>query len=150
MAEDLGVLDHVIFQNRYVDLDELCEFLMAADVYLSPSLAKEQIVSGTLAYAMGAGKPIVATGYTYAREMLADQRGRIVPFRDPEAITREVGWLLDHESERQAIRKRAYLYSRRAIWPEVARSYLDVFDEVRHGPSVASQRRIRQQSGAIS
>ena len=120
LAEDLGVLDHVMFQNRYVDLNELCEFLMAADIYVTPSLAEEQIVSGTLSYALGAGKAVVSTPYIYAKELLADGRGRLVPFRDSEAIAREVGSLLENETERQATRKRAYLYSRKAIWPEVA------------------------------
>lgn len=140
LAEDLGVLDHVMFINRYVELNELCKFLMAADIYVTPSLGEQQIASGTLAYAQGAGKPIVATPYVYAKELLAGNRGRLVPFRDSNAIARVVGKLLDNEQETLAIRKRAYLYSRRAIWSEVARSYLNLFDEVIHGPSSATRR----------
>ncbi len=140
MAEDLGVLDHVMFINRYVDLAELCEFLMAADIYVTPSLAEQQIASGTLAYALGAGKAVVATPYVYAKELLAEERGRLVPFRNADAIAREVGWLLSNEQEQQAIRKRAYLYSRQAVWSEVAQRYLEVFDEVIHQPSVATRR----------
>lgn len=136
LAEDLGVLDHVVFENRYVDLSELCEFLCAADIYITPYLGAEQIVSGTLAYALGAGKAVVSTPYSYAEEMLADGRGRLVPFQDADAIAREVGWLLDHEAERQAMRKNAYMYMRSAVWREVARSYLDIFQEVRRQPVV--------------
>lgn len=136
LAEDLGVLQHMIFEDRYVDLDELCEFLGAADIYVTPYLGAEQIVSGTLIYALGAGKAVVSTPYSYAQEMLADGRGRIVPFADPDAIAREVGWLLDHEAERQAMRKKAYLFTRNAVWREVARAYLDVFREVRQQPMV--------------
>jgi glycosyltransferase involved in cell wall biosynthesis len=150
LAEDLGMLHHVMFVNRYVDLDELCKFLMAADIYVTPSLGEEQIASGTLAYALGAGKPIVATPYVYAKELLADDRGRLVPFRDSDAITRELAWLLEHEQESQAIRKRAYMFSRKAIWSEVAGAYLDVFDEVTHEPSIATQRRHSYHNGAIS
>ncbi len=150
LAEDLGVLDHVMFINRYVDLDELCRFLMAADIYVTPSLAEQQIASGTLAYAMGAGKPVVATPFVYAKELLADDRGRLVPFRDSDAIAREVGWILDNEQEQQAIRKRAYLYSRKSIWSEVAGAYLDLFEEVTHEPSIATRRRHSHHAGATS
>lgn len=136
LAEELGVLQHVLFEDRYVDLDELCQFLGVADIYVTPYLGAEQIVSGTLAYALGAGKAVVSTPYSYAEEMLADGRGRLVPFQDPAAIAREIGWLLDHEVERQAMRKRAYLFMRNAVWREVARSYLGVFQEVRRQPQV--------------
>ena len=150
LAEDLRVLDNIMFINRYVDLDELCKFLMAADIYVTPSLAEQQIASGTLAYAMGAGKPVVATPYVYAKELLSGDRGRLVPFRDSDAIAREVAWLLDNEQETQAIRKRAYLYSRKAIWSEVARSYLDLFDAVTHEPSIATQRQRYYHHDSIS
>ena len=136
LAENLGVLQHIIFEDRYVDLDELCQFLGAADIYVTPYLGAEQIVSGTLIYALGAGKAVVSTPYSYAQEMLAEGRGRIVPFADPDAIAREVGWLLDHEAELQAMRKKAYIFTRNAVWREVARSYLEVFREVRQQPMV--------------
>ncbi len=136
LAEDLGVFQHMIFEDRYVDLDELCQFLGAADIYVTPYLGAEQMVSGTLIYALGAGKAVVSTPYSYAQEMLAEGRGRIVPFADPDAIAREVGWLLDHEAERQAMRKRAYLFTRNAVWREVARAYLELFREVRQQPMV--------------
>lgn len=140
LAEELGVLDHVLFQNRYVELDELCEFLGAADVYVTPYLTEEQIVSGTLAYAVGAGKAVVSTPYWYAQEMLADDRGRLVPFADPDAIAREINWLLEHETESQAMRKRAYLFTRPFVWREVARAYLQVFHEVRTRPAIGRQK----------
>lgn len=140
LAEDLGVLEHVLFQNRYVELDELCEFLGAADVYLTPYLGEEQIVSGTLAYALGAGKAVVSTPYWYAQEMLAEDRGRLVPFGDSDAISREVISLLDHEVERQAMRKRAYLFTRSFVWREVARSYLELFADALHHPHVNRQK----------
>lgn len=136
LAEELGVLEHVVFDNRYVEINELCEFLGAADIYVTPYLGAEQIVSGTLAYALGAGKAVVSTPYCYAEEMLADGRGRLVPFRDSAALAREIGWLLDHEVEQQTMRKRAYLFMRNAVWREVARSYLDIFRAVCHQPVV--------------
>jgi len=129
-ARELGVEKHVIFHNRFVTVKELCEFLGACDMYVTPYLAKEQIVSGTLSYALGAGKPVVSTPYWYAKEMLADGRGRIVPFRDSRALAEQVIDLLDHEVERHAMRKRAYGFCRNMIWKEVARQYLAVFAKV--------------------
>ncbi len=150
LADELGVLDHVLFQNRYVSLQELCEFLGAADIYVTPYLAEEQIVSGTLAYALGAGNAVVSTPYWYAQEMLADDRGRLVPFSDSDAIAREVGWLLDHELERQVMQKKAYKFTRSAVWSEVARAYMDVFRDVHDHPIVDRQRPFAKGSAATS
>ncbi len=130
-ARELGVDDHLIFHNRFVSLVELCEFLGAADIYVTPYLNKEQIVSGTLAYAMGAGKATVSTPYWYAEEMLADGRGYLVPFRDSKALAERIIDLLDNEVERHAMRKRAYTFCREMVWKEVARKYLEVFAEVK-------------------
>ncbi len=128
-ARDLGVSEHIIFHNRFVELKELCEFIGAADVYVTPYLNREQIVSGTLAYALGAGKATVSTPYWYAEEMLDEGRGRLVPFQDCEALSAEVVDLFRNEVERHAMRKRAYTYCREMIWKEVARRYLDIFAE---------------------
>ncbi len=129
-ARDLGVEKHVFFYDRFVDLEELCEFLGAADIYVTPYLNREQVVSGTLAYAIGAGKACVSTPYWYAEEMLQEGRGRLVAFRDPEALADQVIDLLSNETERHAIRKRAYAFGRQMVWKEVARRYLDLFSEV--------------------
>lgn len=130
-ARELGVDDHLIFHNRFVSLEELCEFLGATDIYVTPYLNKEQIVSGTLAYAMGAGKATVSTPYWYAEEMLSNGRGCLVPFRDSQAIAERVIELLDNEIERHAMRKRAYTFCREMVWKEVARKYLEVFATVK-------------------
>jgi glycosyltransferase involved in cell wall biosynthesis len=127
----LDIGEHVIFQNRFVALRELCEFLGIADIYVTPYLDEAQITSGTLAYAMGTGKAVISTPYWYATEMLAEDRGRIVPFRNPEAIAEQIIGLLDNDVERHAIRKKAYTFTREAIWEEVSRKYLQVFSEVR-------------------
>jgi glycosyltransferase involved in cell wall biosynthesis len=131
LARELGVEDHLIFHNRFVDLNELCEFLGAADIYVTPYLNKEQIVSGTLSYALGAGKATVSTPYWYAEEMLADGRGRLAAFRNSDELAYHVIDLLENEVERHAMRKRAYMFCREMIWKEVARRYLATFAEVR-------------------
>ncbi len=131
LVRKLDISDHVIFQNRFVELKELCEFLGTADIYITPYQDEAQITSGTLAYAMGTGKAVISTPYWYAVEMLAEGRGRIVPFNDPDAMAEQIIDLLDNETTRHIIRKKAYTFSREAIWKEVARKYLEVFSEVR-------------------
>ncbi len=139
-ARELNVAANVVFHNRYVSLDELCRFLGAADIYVTPYLNPHQIVSGTLAYSMGVGKAVVSTPYWYAEEMLADGRGKLVPFRDGQALAETIIQLFEQESERHAMRKRAYAFGRRMIWKEVARAYLDTFvraaEERMRGPVV--------------
>lgn len=130
LAEELGVSQSVIFHNRYVSLRELVGFICAADIYLTPYLNKAQIVSGTLAYAAGAGKAVVSTPYLYAEELLADGRGKLVPFRDSDAIASAVIRLLDNETERNAMRKCAYVHCRDMVWNEVGNKYIALVDEV--------------------
>src|SRR5580692_11401761 len=117
LAAECGVSSHVIFNNRFVSTEELIEHVGAADIYITPYRQEAQIVSGTLAIALGAGKAIISTPYWYAKELLAEKRGVIVPFENPEAIREAVIQLLDHDGERHAMRKRAYLHSRETIWP---------------------------------
>jgi hypothetical protein len=138
----------VVFQNRYVELGELCQFLAAADLYVTPYLGEQQITSGTLAYGLGAGKAVVSTPYSYAQEVLADGRGRLVPFRNSAAIADEVRWLLEHEVQRQAMRKQADMFMPDAVWSQVARSYLDVFQSVCEHPAVSRGRRLARPGAA--
>jgi len=131
LAQEKGVEGQVIFYNQFVTLDELVEFIGAADIYITPYQNPAQIVSGTLAYTLGAGKAIISTPYWYAEEMLADERGVLVPFRDPPALAAQVIDLLDNETKRHAMRKRAYMFGRDMIWPQVARRYLESFARAR-------------------
>ena len=131
LAQEKGVEGQVIFYNQFVTLDELVEFIGAADIYITPYQNPAQIVSGTLAYTLGAGKAIISTPYWYAEEMLADERGVLVPFRDPPALAAQVIDLLDNEAKRHAMRKRAYMFGREMIWPQVARRYLESFARAR-------------------
>ncbi|HRP91597.1 MAG TPA: glycosyltransferase family 4 protein [Ignavibacteriaceae bacterium] len=131
LAQQKGVESNVIFYNRFVNLEELIEFISAADIYITPYLNEAQITSGTLAYTLGAGKAIISTPYWYAQEILAEGRGVIVPFRDPMALAEQVINLLEHEAERHAMRKRAYLFGRNMIWSEVAKRYMESFERAR-------------------
>src|SRR5271169_2193686 len=118
LAEECGVSSNVIFNNRFVSAEELVEHVGAADIYITPYRQEAQIVSGTLAIALGAGKAIISTPYWHAKELLAENRGVIVPFQNPAAIAEAVLRLLDNDGERHAMRKRAYLHSRETIWPK--------------------------------
>lgn len=131
LVRKLDIGEQVIFQNRFVELKELCEFLGIADIYVTPYPDEAQITSGTLAYAMGTGKAVISTPYWYATEMLAEDRGRIVPFHNPDAMAEQIIDLLGNDVERHAMRKKAYLFSRDAVWNEVSRKYLRLFSEVR-------------------
>jgi glycosyltransferase involved in cell wall biosynthesis len=130
-AQEKGVEGQVIFYNRFVSSEELVEFIGAADIYITPYLNPAQIVSGTLAYTVGAGKPVISTPYWHAQEMLDDERGVLVPFREPAAIADQVIRLLDNEAARHSMRKRAYLFGREMIWPQVARRYMESFRRAR-------------------
>jgi len=130
-AKRLGVDGNVIFHNRFVSQSELCEFLAAADIYITPYLNPEQITSGTLAYALGAGKAVISTPYAYAKELLADGRGILVPWRDGSAIATEIVGLLDDPEKRLNLRLRAAEHGRAMLWPAVAQSYLQSFERAR-------------------
>ncbi len=129
-VRDLGLEDNVIFHNRFVSLKELCGYISASDIYISPYLSREQIVSGTLSYAVGMGKAIISTPYWYAKEMLAEGRGILVDFGDRDAMTRAILHLIEHPEECRKMRRRAYEFGRRMTWKEVGRRYIELFERV--------------------
>jgi len=130
LAKDLGVEANVIFRNRFVSPQELVEVIGAADIYITPYKHKGQVVSGTLAYALSAGKAIISTPYLHATELLDDGRGVLVPFDDPQALAAKTIELLDNGTARHAMRKRAYLYTRDMVWNRVAQQYMGSFERV--------------------
>ncbi|MGC1723006.1 MAG: glycosyltransferase family 4 protein [Isosphaeraceae bacterium] len=131
LAKSLGIKQNVSFYNRFVEIDELLEFIGVADIYVTPYLNPAQITSGTLAYAFGCGKAVVSTPYWHAQELLSDGRGVLVPFGDSAALAREICDLLRDETRRHALRKKAYLLGREMIWSHVAHDYMDSFQKAR-------------------
>lgn len=127
-VRDLGVEDHVVFLDRFLDQPTLLDFISMCDVYVTPYLNEAQMTSGTLAYSFGLGKAVVSTPYWHARELLADGRGILVPFGDSEAIGDEIAGLLTDDARRQAMRERAYADSRSMTWERTAERYLAVFE----------------------
>lgn len=137
-AHKLGLDAHVVFHDRFVSAAELAEFLAAADVYLTPYLNLQQITSGTLAYAVGNGKAVVSTPYSYARELLADGRGILVPPRDATAISTALSRLLAEPSELLALGARAREYGKDMTWSRVAEQYSASFERARDDRAYAS------------
>ena len=121
-------------------MEELKEFVGAADIYITPYLNEAQTTSGTLAYTFGAGKAVVSTPYWHAAELLAEDRGVLVPFGDAKAIAREVIALLRDETRRTAMRKNAYKLGREMIWSHTARLYQKSFELARLQGAVLSRK----------
>jgi glycosyltransferase involved in cell wall biosynthesis len=140
LAKDLGVQKNVVFFNRFVELEELMRFIGAADIYLTPYLTESQITSGTLAYAFGAGNAVVSTPYWHAAELLTAERGKLVPFRDADAISVAVVELLRDEPLRHLMRKNAYKLGREMVWSRVARLYVKSFEQARQDHSFVGRK----------
>ena len=121
--------NHVIFHDRYISDSELHEFLCAADIYVTPYLYKEQLTSGTLAFAVGAGKAVVSTPYWAAEELLAEDRGRLVEFGDSEQMALAITQILNDDSLLHMMQFRAYQYGRAMTWSNVGRTYWDLFEK---------------------
>ncbi len=127
-VRELGIEDHVVFFDQFVDQATLLDFISMCDVYATPYLNEAQMTSGTLAYSFGLGKAVVSTPYWHAKELLSDGRGVLVPFRDPKAMSTEIACLLTNDVRRHAMRKRAYAASRSMTWAQTANRYLASFE----------------------
>jgi glycosyltransferase involved in cell wall biosynthesis len=129
-AGRLGMRDHVKFVNQYLTQREVVDYLLATDVYVTPYLDPNQITSGTLAYALGAGKAIVSTPYLHAREVLESGRGMLVPFRDSAAIASAVNSILGDPKRKRELEMRAYEYGKKMAWPAIGRRVLAMMRDV--------------------
>lgn len=131
LVQDLGIEKNVLFHNVFASFEELVEYLLAADIYLTPYLKMEQITSGTLSYALGCGKAIVSTPYWHAEELLAEDRGILVPPRSPEAISEAVLSLLNDPMRLEEMRRKAYDHGREMVWSKVGEMYVESFETAR-------------------
>jgi glycosyltransferase involved in cell wall biosynthesis len=150
LAKQNKIEKNVIFYNRFVELDDLKEFIGAADLYITPYLNEAQITSGTLAYTFGSGKVVISTPYWHAAELLAQGRGVLVPFGDAQAIAREVIGLLRDDSRRNAMRKNAYRLGREMVWSSVGRQYMRSFELSRLQAAALSRRSLTEKTLAQS
>ena len=130
-VQELGIEDHVVFFDQFVDQATLLDFISMCDVYVTPYLNEAQMTSGTLAYSFGLGKAVVSTPYWHAKELLGDGRGILVPFGDAKALSAEIAGLLTNDVRRHSMRKRAYAASRSMTWAQTAKRYLASFETAR-------------------
>lgn len=131
LVNKLGMKNHVVFHNHFVKLETLVQYLQTSKVYAIPYLKKEQITSGTLAYALGVGAAVVSTPFWHAEELLADGRGRLVPFNDTDAMAKEINYLLSHEHEREMMRFKGYQYARSMVWKEVSKQHIALISKIK-------------------
>jgi glycosyltransferase involved in cell wall biosynthesis len=141
-AERLGVRDHVVFRDQFVSVEELCSYLQAADIFISPYANEAQVTSGALTYAMGAGTAVVSTPYWHAQEVLAGGCGRLFPFGDSQALSQVVKELLGSPSALERVRAAAFEFTRPMIWPRIGQAYLDLGARlIAQTPSVPRRRK---------
>jgi predicted GH43/DUF377 family glycosyl hydrolase/glycosyltransferase involved in cell wall biosynthesis len=142
LVEDLGLEDHVLFVNQYLEQRDIIEYLLASDVYLTPYLDPNQITSGTLSYALGAGKAVVSTPYLHAVEALAEERGVLVDFRSSEQIAGAITRLLDDPDLKAHLERNAYAYANEATWPKTGARFIEVMSELaeEHAPRAKERR----------
>ena len=127
----LGLEDHVRFVDRFVGRVELTKWLEAADVFVTPYPNLDQIVSGTMSYAMGAGRAIASTPYAYATRAPGRRPRRPRAARVPAwPLRAALNKLLADPALRSAIGSRAYAHSRRMVWSAVGAEYRDLFAHV--------------------
>jgi glycosyltransferase involved in cell wall biosynthesis len=147
-VRELGIEEHVVFLDQFVDQKTLLGFIAMCDVYVTPYLNEAQMTSGTLAYSFGMGKAVVSTPYWHARELLADGRGVLVPFGDSSAIAGAVAGLLTDDARRQGMRVRAYASSRTMTWRRTAERYMAAFEGAPHGQGLRLVGRSRRRLAA--
>ncbi len=126
----LGLQEHVKFYNKYVTLTELLQYLNATDIYICTNLEKNQITSGTLAYALGCGRAVISTPFIYAKEILAEERGEIVKLKNPKSYSQAIDKILSNKEYKENLEKNAYDFGRKMIWSNVASEYLKIFNNI--------------------
>lgn len=132
LVDKLGLKNYVRFHNRFLTKRELIRYLHATDIYITPYIGTNQISSGTLIYALGAGRAVVSTPYLHAKEVLSHGRGMFCEFKNPDSIAEEVSFLLENDKLRRDIEKKAYRFSRSFIWPKIAQKYTDILKQAIH------------------
>ncbi|HTG46106.1 MAG TPA: glycosyltransferase, partial [Actinomycetota bacterium] len=142
LVEELGLTDNVLFVNQYLEQKDIIDYLLASDVYVTPYLDPNQITSGTLSYALGAGKAVVSTPYLHAMEALADDRGLLVEFRSAEGMAEAINRILDDPKMKARLEKNAYRYANEATWPKAGARFLAAMEELvaEHRPKPKAKR----------
>jgi len=130
MVDGLGIKENVRFINKYLSKDEIIHYLQLSDIYMTPYLGKDQAVSGTLAYAVGYGRVVVSTPYSYAKEMLAEGRGLLAEFKDAHSLARCINYVLEHPEEKRRMEQKTLSLGRTMMWGNIANQYAELFVNV--------------------
>ena len=128
--KELKLEKHVKFYNKYVTINEIVSYLKATDIYLSTSNDPNQITSGTLVYAMGMGRAVISTPFLHAKDIITENRGRLVEFENTESFANAIIEILENESMKREMEKNAYHYTRHMTWHNVAAAYGRIFKEI--------------------
>jgi glycosyltransferase involved in cell wall biosynthesis len=154
LAQELGIQRNVAFVNHYLNKEEIVEYLLMSDVFVTPYLGRNQITSGVLSYALGAGKAIVSTPYIYATEALAEHRGILAEFRSAESLANAIALILDDPEEKETLERKAYEYGRRMAWPNVGRDFATLLGLVVEGKPIVHPGgdlfRLAKEDGALT
>lgn len=127
MVDRLGIREHVRFVDKYLSKDEIIHYLRMSDIYMTPYLGKDQAVSGTLAYAVGYGRVIISTPYSYAKEMLSEGRGLLAEFNDAPSLARHIRYVLENPQAKKEMERRTLSVGRTMMWGNVANHYTKLF-----------------------
>src|ERR1035437_4395559 len=143
IVSELEIENNVVFHDKFVEKEELCNYILASDIYASPYPSKEQVVSGTLTYAIGMGKAIVSTPYWYAEEMLSDNRGLLVDFGNTKSFKKALLDLIENPEKCNILRQNAYNFGRKMTWKNVGKEYTAIFYKALHNYDTCSKIRDR-------
>lgn len=149
LVRELGLTDHVRFVNQYVSERDLVGYLQASDIYLTPYLDRNQVTSGTLAFAIGLGKAVISTPYLHATEALAEGRGLLVEFRSAESIAHVISLLLDEPHERRELEHRMAEYGKQDAWPVVGAQYVELFRRTANGESLTDMLAVKPEQPGV-
>ncbi|MFX0138859.1 MAG: glycosyltransferase, partial [Candidatus Hodarchaeota archaeon] len=122
-VNELRLQNNVIFCNKYVTLEEIVQLLLASDIYISSNLNPNQIVSGTLAYAMACGKVVISTQFLHAKDAIIPERGILINFRDPKSYIDAIIKVLLNPELKEQLERNIYAYTRNTIWSNIALAY---------------------------
>jgi glycosyltransferase involved in cell wall biosynthesis len=130
LVKKLHLEKHVRFVNQYLTQRQLVRYLQATDIYITPYIERYQITSGTLAYALGSGKAVISTPHLYASEVLAEGRGLLAEFQNPQSFARCIALLLENPTLREHCEASALAYGQSMSWDRVGARYADLFRDV--------------------
>ena len=142
MVDRLGINEHVWFVDKYLTKDEIINYLQMSDIYMTPYLGKDQAVSGTLDYAVGYGRVIVTTPYSYAKEMLSEGRGLLAEFNDAQSLAEHIKYVLENPEAKKEMEDKTLSVGRTMMWENVAQSYAKLFRKILEGQKLAAGSRV--------